>query len=124
MNRPRLARPQPARVAVALVIVGLLAGLAVLVVPMEAALDDDPLLQFAAFSSSLSQVATDVDCGAPVGNLGRRASTLGLYDLALSDACREAATRRAATAVAAVSVIGILAMIGLAGDRRRDAVFA
>src|SRR5204863_6711408 len=101
-----------------LALLGLLAGLAFLVVPVEAALDDEPLLRLAPFSAALNQGLLSVDCGSPVSNLGRSSHGLSLYDLALDHACRAAASRRAATAVAAAAAIGMLGLIGLAGSRR------
>jgi len=91
--------------------------MAVLVIPVEVAFDDHPILRLEPFSPALAGVVTEVDCGAPVGNLGRRTDGLSLYNLALDDACRTAASERAATAVAAASVIGLLAVFGLAGNR-------
>jgi hypothetical protein len=98
-------------------VLGLVAGLAILVLPVEAALDDEPLLRLAPFSPTLTEGALAVDCGTPVTNFGRRSDGLSLYDLALDHACRAAASRRAATAVAAVSVIGVLGLINVAGSR-------
>ncbi|MGI8810875.1 MAG: hypothetical protein ACR2KK_24160 [Acidimicrobiales bacterium] len=120
MRRPRLPRPSPRRLSAALAVLGLVAGIAFLVVPVEAAFGDDPLLRLEPFSPGLASGATDVDCGRPVSNFGRRAEGLSLYDLAFADACREAASRRAATAVASASVIGLLGLLGVAGTRDRD----
>lgn len=113
----RFPHLSPRRLSAALALLGLVAGLACLVVPVDAAFGDDPLLRLQPFSPSLASAATTVDCGAPVGNLSRRAQGLSIYELARSDACRSAASRRAATAVAAASVIGLLGLIGVAGSR-------
>lgn len=115
MTRPWAYRPSPRRFSAALALLGLLAGLAFLVVPVEAAFGDDPLLRLQPFSPALASRATNVDCGAPVSNFGRHSQGLSLYDLALDDACRAAAGRRATAAVAAAAVIGLLGLIGLAG---------
>jgi len=117
MSRGRRARPSPRQLSAALALLGLLAGLAFLVVPVDAAFADDPLLRLQPFSPGLASAVTNVDCGAPVGNLGRRAEGLSIYELARADACRSAASRRVATAVAAASVVGLLGLIGLAGTR-------
>jgi len=97
----------------------MMAGLAILVLPVEAALDDDPLFRLAPFSPALTQGAASVDCGVPVSNFGRRSEGLSLYDLALDHACRAAASRRAATAAAAVSMIAVLGLITAAGPGNR-----
>jgi hypothetical protein len=119
-RRLRAPRPSPRQLSVSVVVLGVLAGLACLVVPVDAAFADDPLLRLQPFSPALDQVVTDVDCGVPVSNFARRSDGLGLYALARDDACREAATRRAATAVAAAAVIGLLGLLGLSGARARQ----
>ena len=73
-----------------------------------------------AFSPALEQVATEVDCGSAVSNLGRRSDELSLAGLARADACRDGATLRAASAVATTAVIGVLGLVTLAGARRRE----
>ena len=124
MRRPRLPRPSPRRLSVALAVLGLVAGLAFLVLPVEAAVDDDPLLRLAPFSPALTQGASAVDCGAPVSNFVRRSDGLSLHNLAVAHVCRAASSRRAATAVAAASTIGVLGLSGLAGSRSRQAAAA
>lgn len=124
MRLPRPPRPSPRQLSVALAILGMIAGLAFLVVPMEAALDDDPLLGLVPFSPALGQAVVRVDCGAPVSNFGRRSADLSLASLARDGVCRDAAAKRAATAVAAMAVIGLLGLITLAGARDRQLVVA
>jgi hypothetical protein len=124
LKLPRPPRPSARRLSAALGVLGLLAGLACLVVPVQAALDDEPLLRLAPFSPALTDVVTEVDCGSPVTNIGRRPGDLSLYALARDGACRDAATRRMATAVAATAVIGLLGLIGLNGTRNRQLVGA
>ncbi len=115
-----MPRPSPRQLSVALTVLAVSAGLAVLVLPVRVAFADDPLLRLQPFSPGLDQVATEVDCGAPVSNLGRRTDGVSLYGLARDGACREAATRRVATGVAAFAVIGLLGLITLAGNRSRE----
>jgi hypothetical protein len=115
----RLPRPSPPRLCGALVLLAVLAGLAFLVVPVDAAFAGDPLLRLHAFGSGPPQSADGVRCGSPLTNLGRHSDGLSLYTLAEDRACREALSRRAATAVASVGVIGLLAAIGLAGARNQ-----
>ena len=124
MRLPRPPRPSPRTLSAALAILGMLAGLAFLVVPMKAALDDDPLLGLVPFSPALGQAVVRVDCGAPVSNFGRRSADLSLASLARDGVCRDAAAKRAATAVAAMAVIGLLGLITLAGARDRQMVVA
>jgi hypothetical protein len=116
------ARPSARQLSGWLALLGVLAGVAFLVLPVRAALGDDPLLRLQPFSPSLASGLIEVDCGSPVSNIGRRSDGLSLYGLARDDACRHAASRRAATAVAAVAVIGVLGLIGRAGPRARAAV--
>lgn len=100
--------------AAALAVVGVLAGLAFLVLPVQTAFAGDPLLRIHAFGTSASGAVTGVDCGTPLANLGRHGDGLNLYALARDHACRQASSRRAATAVAVVAILGLLGAIGLA----------
>ena len=118
--RRRVPRPSPRRLTAAVAVLGMLAGMSILVLPVRAAFGDDPLLRLQPFSPALDRVATEVDCGAPLGNLGRRSDGLSLYGLARDGACRDAASRRVATAVAAMAVIGLLGLVILAGHRERE----
>jgi len=101
-------------------LLGVLAGLAFLIVPVDAAFAGDPLLRLEVFAPGSSAAVTGVRCGSPLANLDRHGQGLSLYSLALDRACREASSRRAATAAAAVAVVGILGAIGLAGPRIRE----
>jgi hypothetical protein len=121
---PRPPRPSPRRLSAALAVLGVLAGLAFLVLPVDAALDDDPLLGLVPFSPALGQAIAQVDCGAPVSNFTRRSDDLSLASLARDGVCRDAAAKRAATAVAATAVIGLLGLVTLAASRDRHAVAA
>lgn len=116
----RPPRPSPRRLGAALALLGALAGLAFLVLPMEAALDDDPLLGLLPFSPGLGQAVVRVDCGAPLSNFGRRSDDLSLASLARDGVCRDAATERAATAAAAAAVIAVLGLIILAAGRDQE----
>ena len=124
MRLPRPPHPSPRRLSAALAVLGLLAGLAFLVLPVDAALDDDPLLGLVPFSPALGQAIARVDCGAPVSNFARRSDDLSLASLARDGVCRDAAAKRAATAVAATAVIGLLGLITLAAARDRQPVVA
>jgi hypothetical protein len=117
----RLPRPSTHRLSAALALLGVLAGVAFLVVPVEAAFAGDPLLRLPqAFGSAPSQATSGVDCGSPLTNLGHRGDGLSLYSVARDHACRDASSRRVATAVAVAGVVGLLGALGLtrAPDRR------
>ena len=129
MRRPRLGglrrlfrvpRPSPRRLGAAVTLVGLMAGVAILVVPVDAAFADDPLLRYGRFGGSEPTV-TDIECGSPVTNLLRRSDDPGFSSVARDGACRDAASRRAATALAATGVTGVLRRIRVtsAGERVR-----
>lgn len=124
MRRPRIPRPSPRRLGAAVVVLGLVAGLAFLVLPVEASLDDDPLIGLVPFSPALGQAVARVDCGAPVGNFGRSPTDPSLPSLARHGVCRDAATKRAATALAATAALGVLGLITLAGARTREPAVA
>jgi hypothetical protein len=113
----RRLRPSVRQLSGILAVLGLVAGLAFLLLPVEAAFGDDPLLRLQSFSPGIAAGATVVDCGRPVSNLGRHGDGLDIYDLARDNACRHAASRRAATAVAIVSMVGVLGLITVAGSR-------
>lgn len=127
MRRPRLRglrrlfrvpRPSPHRLGAAVTLLGLMAGVAILVVPVDAAFADDPLLRYGRFAGS-EPSATDIECGAPVTNLLRRSADPGFYSAARDGACRDAASRRAATALAATGVIGVLGLIRVTSAAER-----
>lgn len=111
----------PRRLAAALALLGLLAGLAILILPVEAAFAGDPLLRLHALGSPSSTATSAVRCGSALANLARRDDGLSLYALAQDRACRAAASRRVATAVAAVAVVGALGAVAAAGPRLRVA---
>ncbi len=117
---PRIPRPSPRQLTAAVAVLGVLAGLAVLMLPVRITFGDDPLLRLQPFSPALARAATEVDCGSAVGNLGRRSEGVSLYGLARDGACRDAAARRVATAVAVTAVIGLLGLVTLAGNRTRE----
>jgi len=117
MARLPIRRPSARTLSAALIVVGLVAGLAFVLVPVEAAFGDDPLLRLQPFSPGLASVATDVDCGRPLSNLGRHSDSLSIADLALDGACRHAASRRAAAGLATASMIAVLGLIALTGRR-------
>jgi hypothetical protein len=113
-----MPRPTARQLSAAAAVLGVLAGLAVVVLPVRAAFGDDPLLRLQPFSApAVDRAVTEVDCGAAVGNLGRRSDGVSLYGRARDGACREEASKRVATAVAVVAVIGALGLVTLAANR-------
>lgn len=122
MSRLRPPRPTLRQLGATLPVLGILAGFAIVVVPVEAAFADHPLMRLQPFSPALAAAVTEVDCGVPVSSLSRRSDGVSLYGLARDDACREAASRRVATAVAAAAVIGLFGLIVLTGARTREVV--
>jgi hypothetical protein len=117
-----LRRPSPRRLGVALALLGVLAGVAFLLVPVEAAFAKDPLLRLQPFGGASARATSGVDCGSPVTNFRRRGDGLSLYALAEDRACRDASARRAAAGVATAGVIGLLGAICLTGARDREGV--
>jgi hypothetical protein len=116
----RVLRPSPRRLGAAVVVLGVLAALAFLVVPVDASVGGDPLLRLRAFGTGAAQAASlEFRCGVPLANLARRSDGLSLYSLATDRACRSAASRRAAAAVAVAGVISLLGAIVLTGTRPR-----
>jgi hypothetical protein len=109
---------------VTLALLGVLAGVAILVLPVEAAFAGDPLLRLEAFGSAPAQATSGVDCGSPVANLARRYGGLSLYSVAKDQACHDASSRRVATAVAVVGILGLLGAIGATGAANRQAAAA
>jgi hypothetical protein len=101
-----------------LALLGVIAAVAFLVIPVDAAFAANPLLRYGRFTTPEPAV-TDVDCGAPVSNLLRRADGVSFYSLARADACRDAASRRAATAVAGGALLAVLGLSAVAGATRR-----
>ncbi len=112
-RRIRLPRPSARRMAGVLALLGVLAGVVLLVVPVDAAFASDPLLRLGRFAPP-APASTDIRCGAPVSNLLRRSDGVSFYSLARDHACQEAASRRAVTAVAAGSLVAVLGLIGVA----------
>ncbi len=112
-RRRRLPRPSARRLAGTVALLGVLATVVLLVIPVDAAFASDPLLRYGQFATP-EPAATDVRCGAPVSNLLRRSEGPSFYSLARDDACRTAASRRAATAAAAGALVVVLGLIGVA----------
>ena len=118
LRRPRLPRPSPRGLATALAILGVAGAAAILLVPVDAAYADDPLLRYGRFAGTEPTV-TDIECGTPVTNLLRRSEESSFHSVARAGACREAASRRAATAEASGGVVALLGLIGATAARQK-----
>jgi hypothetical protein len=112
------------RLGTALVVFGVIAGVAIVVAPVKATYAGDPLLRLQAFGSGSPPPSANpaADCGSPLANLSRSSDGLSLSTLAEDHACRNAASRRLATAVATAGVIGLLGAVSLAAAARSRAV--
>ena len=111
-------RPSPRRLGAVVAILGVLASAALLIVPVDAAFADDPLLRLRPSDPAAHQAASRVDCGVALTSLRRRSEGLTFYGLARDQACRQAGSRRAAAAVAAGGVVALLGLIGITGSSR------
>lgn len=98
-------------------VLGLLSSFAMLLVPVNAAFGDDPLLRLRSVGGPAPDV--EVDCGNAIGSLDGSGGVT-LYDLARDSACRSAASRRVAIAVAVGALLvltGSLALVTRGGER-------
>lgn len=113
MSRLRRLHPSPRVLFAALVALGLAGTVALALLPVDAAFGADPLLRLHSFANPARQVASVVDCGAPVANLTRSSPGVSLYALARDEACQRASTRRVAAGVAGGGMVAVLAALGL-----------
>lgn len=119
MSRLRRPRPSPRRLCAALAALGVVSALALALIPVDAAFGADPLLRLHSFANRSDQLAADVSCGSPVGNLTRTPEGLGFYGIARDNACQKASARRVATGIAAGGTVAMLALVGLAAAAER-----
>jgi hypothetical protein len=99
----------------------MIAGLALLVVPVRASFGADPLLRLEPAGTGLPGPTIDVSCGTPLASVRRTGGGLSLYGLAKDAACHRAASRRVATAAAVAAVLGLVGLLGLTRARTRTA---
>ena len=112
---PRRVRAR--RLAAAVSILGVMIATAFLAMPVEASVDNDPLMRLRQFDAAPAG-AQSVTCGtalseAPTG------SGASLYDLARDNACRDASLRRLLTAGAAGSLVLISGLLAMAAASSR-----
>ena len=126
-RRPRLPRsdirwlslPGRRQLCIAAVLLGVLSAASVVLLPVEAAFGDDPILRLRSFDSTSAGPATEVDCGSVVSGFRGSGDTVTLYGIARDRACRDAASRRVVTAVAAAAVVVLLGSYGLISSSPR-----
>ena len=121
---PRRVRAR--RLAATVAILGVMIAAAFLTLPVDATVDDDPLMRFRSFDAAPA-AALSVQCGTALGPARDGTGGASLYDLARDNACRDAALRRLLTAGAAGSVValsGLLAMAAASSRLPRKGAFA
>lgn len=121
---PRRVRARRLAAVVALLGVGI--GIAFLALPVDAKVNDDPLLRLRTFDAA-PEAAASVECGSALGDDPAGTGGASLYDLARDHACRDASLRRMLTAGAAGAVVvlsGLLAMAVASSRLPRRAAFA
>jgi len=113
------------RLAATVAVLGVLIAAAFLILPVDASVDDDPLMRLRTFDAAPTS-ALSVECGTALDEAPPSGGA-SLYDLARDNACRDASTRRLLTAGAAGAVValsGLLAMAAASNRLPRKAAFA
>jgi hypothetical protein len=121
---PRRVRVR--RLAAVVSVLGVMIAFAFLTMPVDASVDDDPLMRLRTFDAAPA-AALSVDCGTALGEDPATSGGASLYDLARDNACRAASLRRVLTASAAGSVValsGLLAMAVASSRLPRKGAFA
>jgi hypothetical protein len=114
------------RLAAIVSVLGVMIAAAFLTMPVDANVDDDPLMRLRTFDAAPA-TALSVDCGTALGEDSAATGGASLYDLARDNACRDASLRRVLTAGAAGSVValsGLLAMAVASSRLPRKGAFA
>ncbi|MDQ4132221.1 MAG: hypothetical protein M3179_03220 [Actinomycetota bacterium] len=101
--------------------VGLLAVLVLMVKPVHATFDDDPLLRLQAFDPPLGSVPTEVDCGSVLSSLRGTSAPASLYTIARDEACHDEGYQRLIAAIAAGCVVLVLSLLLVSASRPDDA---
>ncbi len=113
---PRRVRAR--RLAAAVSILGVMIATAFLALPVEASVDDDPLMRLRQFDAAPA-AAQSVECGSALGEATAASGGATLYDLARDNACRDASLRRLLTAGAAGSLVLISGLLAMAAASSR-----
>ncbi|HVF13406.1 MAG TPA: hypothetical protein VM942_02335 [Acidimicrobiales bacterium] len=120
---PRRVRAR--RLSAVVSVLGVLIAGAFLAMPVEASVDDDPLMRLREFDAAPT-AALPVVCGSALSEPPTSGGA-SLYDLARENACRDASLRRLLTAGAAGSLVlisGLLALAAASSRLPRKAAFA
>ncbi len=112
---PRRVRAR--RLAAVVAVLGVVISFAFLSLPVDARVDDDPLLRLRTFDAAPAAVVS-VQCGTALSE-ATGAGGASLYDLARDDACRNASIRRVLTAGAAGGVVALSGLLAMAAASSR-----
>ena len=126
MARRAPRRVRARRLAAVVAVLGVVIAFAFLSMPVEASVDQDPLLRLRTFDAAPA-ASLSVTCGTALGDDPAAAGGASLYDLARDHACRDASLRRVLTAGAAGAVVvlsGLLAMAVASNRIPRKGAFA
>lgn len=121
---PRRVRAR--RLAAVVAVLGVIIAFAFLSLPVDASVDNDPLMRLRTFDAAPA-AAVWVECGTALGEGPAASGGASLYDLARATACRDASLRRVLTAGAAGAVVvlsGLLAMAAASSRLPRKGAFA
>ena len=119
-------RVRALRLSALVAVLGVVIGVAFLVLPVDAKVDSDPLLRLRTFDSAPAATSS-VECGTALGDAPGGSGGASLFDLARDHACRDASLRRTLTAGAAGAVValsGLLAMAAASSRLPRKSAFA
>lgn len=114
------------RLAGIVTVLGVVIAGAFLALPVDAKVDDDPLMRLRTFDAA-PNAAASVECGTALGEGNLGSGGASLYDLARDHACRDASLRRLLTAGAAGAVValsGLLSMAAASSRLARRSAFA
>ncbi len=112
---PRRVRVR--RLAAIVSLFGVMIAAAFLILPVDANVDDDPLMRLRTFDAAPS-AALSVECGTALGE-DPGSGGASLYGLARDNACRDASLRRLLTAGAAGSVVALSGLLAMAAASSR-----
>lgn len=112
-----MARPGP--ITAALATLGVVTFVAFALIPVDAALGRDPLLDLGSLGAPERSYPARVDCGSALSSLGSSES-VDFYGIAHDRVCGRAARRRVAGGAAAGAVIVMTALLALTVASRRD----
>lgn len=98
-------------------VLGLLAVVVLMVKPVHASFDDDPILRLQAFDRPVGALPTEVDCGSVLSSVRSTDAPATLYTIARDQACHDEGYRRLMAAIASACVVVILSLLLFVGAR-------